>query len=198
MYYPIFSRDIERFLGKPITLIGKVINIKAFKKYIDIQLLDPSGYCIVRSFEPINIPIFSSVLIVGTVREFKGEKYVALKYYSILSPEEEIFWRSEHLFIYKKIIASTAPKITSKTVSSTKKEEKILGGEIPTSIKSGKNIRNIIIEAIERLDKGDGASIDAIIEYTRLDRKTVEKVIEELLAIGEIYEVSLGKLKILK
>jgi len=198
MYYPIFSKDIERFLGRPVILIGKVIDIKAFKKYIDIQLLDPSGYCIVRSFEPIDIPIFSSVLIAGTVREFKGEKYVALKYYSILSPEEEIFWRAKHLSMYKKIIVSAISKITSKSLSNTEKEEKILAEEISTSIKSGKNIRNMIIEAIEKLDKGDGVSIDAIVDYTGLDRETVEKVIEELLAIGEIYEVSLGKLKILK
>ncbi|HIP90192.1 MAG TPA: hypothetical protein EYH22_01425 [Candidatus Nanopusillus sp.] len=197
MYYPIFSRDIEKFLGKPVTLIGKVIKMKVFKKYIDIQLLDPSGYCIVRSFESIDIPIFSSVLIVGTVREFKGKKYVALKYYSVLSPEEEIFWRINHLFMYKKINIGTISKRNLKNTNSIR-EEIVTSTESSIINKSGKKIRNMVIEAIDKLDRGSGVSIEDITAYTGLDRKIVERVIEELLAIGEIYEVSLGKLKILK
>jgi len=195
MYIPIFSKDVNNFLNKKVSVIGKIVDIKEERKYIDFVLLDPFGYIIARSFEPQDIDLFSSVIILGKVREFKGNRYIAINYITKFNQEEEIFWRKRHLDIYKKL---STKKIFKKEKEEGKKTPKEEEKEIIKTPKSNKELRNIIIKAIKELDKGDGVTIDQIAEYLDIDKSVVEKVVEELLLIGEIYEVSLGKLKVVE
>ncbi len=57
--------------------------------------------------------------------------------------------------------------------------------------------RRKIIAAIGRLDEGDGAVIDDVIDSVDADDVDIEKEIEELLSDGTCYEPRAGKIKIL-
>ncbi len=53
----------------------------------------------------------------------------------------------------------------------------------------------VVLSIIEKLDKGDGVDIDDIIKESKFE--DCEKVIDNLLRNGEIYEIRPGKLKLL-
>ena len=202
MYIPIFSKDLENFLNKKVALIGKIINIKEERKYIDILLLDPFGYFTARSFEPREFEIFSSVIILGKVKEFKGQKYVVANYFLKLSQREEIFWRSRHLYLYKKLSKSKrlAKKETEKEDTELKNKEEIYIEKEKKDLLpiGGKGSRNMVIKAIKELDTGDGVSTEQLVDYLGIDKNSVEKIVEELLIMGEIYEVSPNKFKVVE
>lgn len=55
--------------------------------------------------------------------------------------------------------------------------------------------RPVVLDAIGKMDKGDGADIGSILDATMLDISVVESAVNELLSNGEIYEPVVGKLK---
>jgi len=63
-------------------------------------------------------------------------------------------------------------------------------------IERGTNYSQVILETIQRLDKGDGAQTQSVIKKCGLDN--AEKYIETLLNEGEIFEIRAGRLKILE
>ena len=57
------------------------------------------------------------------------------------------------------------------------------------------NYSQAIIDAINELDEGEGATTSKVIEQTRLDN--TEQYIETLINEGEIFEIRPGQLKVL-
>jgi len=183
-YRAILSSEIEKNLEKNVTLIGKVMDILNERKYIKLKCLDAKGYFEVILYEPINIEKFSTVIILGKVREFKGEKYVyAKRIIKIEDIKDEILWRK--LFI----------KELSKKYKRREKKEKIEEKEVKEEIIDIKDIRKDILKFIRDSDKGDGVSFDEIRDFFEINDEELKRYIEDLLAAGEIYEVSPNKYK---
>ncbi|NOQ55412.1 MAG: hypothetical protein GQ477_01255 [Nanohaloarchaea archaeon] len=60
-----------------------------------------------------------------------------------------------------------------------------------------KTLRVLIIEMIEKLDDGDGAAIDDVLDSIKSPTKDTESIINELLSEGTCYEPRAGKIKVL-
>lgn len=56
-------------------------------------------------------------------------------------------------------------------------------------------IRKMILQAIEELDKEDGADFFSIVTKISQDEDVVDKVVQSLLKDGEIFEIKPGKLR---
>ncbi len=194
MYTPIFSRDVSNYINKRVCIIGKVVKLVKKPKYNDLIVLDPFGKVTVRSFEKLELKEFSTILVLGRVRTFKDTIYIAPDRMVEISPEEEVFWRKRHVELYKR---RSKPKREPEEQKEKREEQKQIPEQVPKS-PTKKDLRSLILKAIEELDKGDGVTTKELSEHLAIELEKVEEIVEELLALGEIYEASLGKLKILK
>ncbi|RDD52571.1 hypothetical protein BA065_00915 [Nanoarchaeota archaeon NZ13-N] len=185
-YKPILSSEIGEYTNKNVALIGKVVEILNERKYIKIKCLDSKGYFESILYEPINVDKFSSVIILGKIKEFQGNNYVYInKLIKIEDIKDEILWKKLFLMELKK-----------RTKKKTKIEEKkeVQEEKIEFDIR---DIRKDILKFIKESDKGEGVSFDEIKEYFDLDEDSLRKYIEDLLSVGEIYEVSSNKYKVI-
>ena len=91
--------------------------------------------------------------------------------------------------------------IENKITSQKPTDEKTTGTQDDTSETSSENtekpLRVRILEVIEKLDAGDGAAIDDVLESVKGPEKDTEEVINELLSEGTCYEPRAGKIKVL-
>ena len=56
-------------------------------------------------------------------------------------------------------------------------------------------LKRKVISIIEKLDNDNGADILDIIKESKLEESHANKIIEELIKQGDIFQISLGKLK---
>jgi len=193
MYYKtILSTEIDKYLEKNVALIGKVIDIYNERKYIRIKCLDVKGYFEVIVYEPVNIEKFSTIIVLGKVREFQGGKYVyAKRIIRLENIKDEILWRRLFVKEFNKR-AKRSKKVEKKVKVEEKVEEE---GFVEKRIVEIRDIRMEILKFIRDADKGDGVSFEDIEEFFNIDPEKLKKYIEDLLAAGEIYEVSPNKYK---
>lgn len=193
---PSFLRTAS---GKEISrvhIIAVIVGLGGSEATLD----DGSGRIIARSFDtPTLFSIYSLgdiVRVIGKVRAFNEQQY--------LIPE-----------IVKKIINKQFVTFHKLALQSLEAQEKQPLYSVPTAelaseeIVADKIIDEIPIDAddstphtpfddviscIKKLDKGDGAAIEQIIEQTNPDS---EKFIHHLLETGEIFEIRPGRVKLL-
>ena len=143
---------------------------------------DGTGKILLRSFE--NSSIFSkvdvgdAVLMIGKIREFNNERYIVPE---ILKKINNIEWMN-----VRKLEVKDAKVLDNKI----KNENNNLIEEVVH------NSNEDIFLLIKKLDKGEGVSVEEIInEYNNGE---TEGIINKLLENGDIFEVKPGKLKVLE
>lgn len=192
-YKAIFSDEIENNKENFVVLIGKVLEIYNERKYIKINCIDSKGYFSIISYDPIDFDKFSTILVLGKVKEFNSQYFVYSKRIVVLKDlEDEILWKK---FFIK--------EISKRRIKEYRKSEKSYGDT--RKYQTNKNIeiledKNIkikkeILEFIKENDKGSGVSFEEIKNYFKISEDLLKKYIEDLLAIGEIYEFSPNKYK---
>ncbi|MEM4511322.1 MAG: hypothetical protein QXD25_00725 [Nanopusillaceae archaeon] len=192
-YKAIFSDEIKDNKENFVVLIGKALEIYNERKYIKINCIDSKGYFSIISYDPIDFDKFSTILVLGKVREFNNQYFVYSKRIIVLKDlEDETIWKK---FFIKEIL--------KRKIKLNKKAEKDY--EETTKYQMNKNIevledKNIkikkeILEFIKENDKGDGVPFEEIKNYFRISEDLLKKYIEDLLSIGEIYEFSPNKYK---
>ena len=72
-------------------------------------------------------------------------------------------------------------------------EEKKKGEKVLDDHEERKNI----LEMVKSSDEGEGAEVEGVISNSGLDREKVEKILDELVKAGEIYENVAGRVKLL-
>ncbi|MEM4958489.1 MAG: hypothetical protein QXX12_01270 [Nanopusillaceae archaeon] len=192
-YKAIFSDEIEKNKENFVVLIGKVLEIYNERKYIKINCIDSKGYFSIISYDPIDFDKFSTILVLGKVKEFNSQYFVYSKRIIVLKDlEDEILWKK---FFIK--------EISKRRIKEYRRSEKSYEdtGKYQTSknieILEDKNIKikKEILEFIKENDKGNGVSFEEIKNYFKISEDLLKKYIEDLLAIGEIYEFSPNKYK---
>ncbi|MFC1686829.1 OB-fold nucleic acid binding domain-containing protein [Nanoarchaeota archaeon] len=184
-----------------VNLMAIVLDKESQGEIMSLVLDDGSGKIVLRSFEKIKnletINIGESVLIIGKVREYNNEKYVA--------PE-----------IIKKIDTKWL-KVRSLELKETKEEQEIQKEELkeednentknkePLSVSENEpvkieeetfeSVNEKIIELIKKLDKGEGALIEEVKE--KVNTSDSEEIIEKMLKEGEIFQNLPGRIKVL-
>ena len=170
-----------------INMIGTIID-KLFtetQEYQNITVDDGSGNISVRSFENKGIfndfNIGESILIIGRPREFGNEKYIIPEIIKIIDNKEWIELRKLELFTS---LSHKQKKEQPFTIDVYDLEEDIVVED------------NNIFVLIKKLDQGDGADFNEIVE--KANNQEAEKIINNMIKQGELFEIKPGKIKVLE
>ncbi|MHA1783883.1 MAG: hypothetical protein ACTSVY_07630 [Candidatus Helarchaeota archaeon] len=109
-------------------------------------------------------------------------------------------WKKNKLAREEKPVTLNEPASSNvQDVSEDDFEDKLEAELTYTASKSGIDGEKInsILSLIEKLDEGEGVSIEEISTYTNIDKNKLEKTIRQLFEDGTIYERKSGRYKIL-
>jgi RPA family protein len=173
------GRDISR-----VNLIGVVVDkpVEENTTQQNVMIDDGSANISLKLFEDNNlftdINVGDSVLIIGRPREFGDERYIVPE---IIKKIEDPNWiKLRKLELGNK----NAPLEKDKIEVYNSAEEDILEEE------------GDIISLIKKLDQGDGADFNDIVE--KCGKENGEKIINNMIKIGELFEIKPGKIKVLE
>ena len=175
-YLEIGNEKISR-----INIIGVVISVSEDQNLKTFVIDDGTGSIQSRIFDQefkLDLEIGDIVMVIGKAREFNDDKYLVPEIVKNLKNEDWLEYRKKQL---KNIKRTIIPK--------EKKEQKI-EEELVSSDKESDGIFNLIRE----LDQGEGVYVEDIIK----ENPNAEKIIENLLNEGEIFEIKPGKIKLLE
>jgi hypothetical protein len=177
------------YLMTPLGDLSRV-NLIAFIVSIDsqegtIMVDDGTGSVPLRFFDAnadlSSFGVGDLVQIIARPKEWNNEKYLVPEIVKRLSEQKWLAVRQLELRLHKKI---GVPK-------------KDPAAAEPGAVSENKEVGPYqkILNLIERLDKGEGASTEDIVTISKV--KDAEKIIETLIEEGEIFQIKPGKLKIL-
>ncbi|MBU0666770.1 MAG: hypothetical protein ABIC91_06535 [Nanoarchaeota archaeon] len=174
-----------------VNILGIVVS-KISEK--NLLLDDGTEKISVRVFENenlLNIPLGSTVLIIGKPRMFNEETYVFPEIIKILLDSKWLKVRELEMKIKRKNqnIELNIPE--KKEFIKEEKKEK----ELTKPKKEQINYRDLILKKIKEDDCDEGVSIANIENIFGINN--CETIINELLEEGEIFEIKPGKVKIL-
>ncbi len=120
------------------------------------------------------------ILFIGKVREYNNEIYLTPEIVRKTEPNWEILRKLELVKEYGKP-TTKVKEVVQEVIYEEPIEE------------SNESIRQRILELIEKLDRGDGVSVDEVSKDVNQDKAIL--MINELLREGEIFEIK-GRLKV--
>ncbi|MCF7871674.1 OB-fold nucleic acid binding domain-containing protein [Candidatus Woesearchaeota archaeon] len=140
-----------------------------------------------------NIDVADIILVIGKPREYNNQRYIVPEILKKIQNTKWIQYRKMELNLD---IDNKNHHDNENTQD--KLIEKPLKKQIPPliEIKKPENISQKIVETIRKLDKGDGAEIEQVID--QIKNSDAEKYITLLINEGEIFEARPGKIKILE
>ncbi|MDI6825743.1 MAG: OB-fold nucleic acid binding domain-containing protein [Candidatus Aenigmarchaeota archaeon] len=184
--------------------------------YSNITVDDDSDSIRVKAFKENsnifdNLDVGDSVMVIGKVREYADEKYIIPDIVKkIADPNYESLHRLEvlkQLLMQKKaleIIKNEKDKFADleELKAQAKKyhiDEDVVEGIIESLSTEEETIEKdykpLLLEVIERLDKGEGVEFRKLMEESKLPESIFEEVVNELLSNGICYEPSPGVIK---
>jgi len=157
-----------------VNIIGTIIDKNSENRTLIVD--DGTGKINVRSFEDVNFldkaNIGDIVLLIGRPREFNNDKFI--------SPE-----------IIKKINSDWL-KLRKKELENIKIESNNLE-KIEEGIEENLSSIEEMVRKIKKLDKGEGVVVELLI-----NNKDDERLIENMMQDGIIFEIKPGKIKVLE
>lgn len=164
-----------------VNVIATIVYKAEDLNYANAVIDDGTGRISLRSFENnetfSKIDVGEVVLVIGKIREFNNEKYIAPE---ILKKIIDFGWVNVRKMELKNPVVNDAPKNEGKVIE-----------EITTV-----DLNEKIYLLIKELDNGDGADVDEIIKSA--NDSGAENIVNKLLESGDIFEIKPGKLKILE
>jgi RPA family protein len=180
-------------------------------RFSSITLDDGTGSIHVRAFaedtrliEAASIGDFVSVF--GKIKNYNEENYIAPDFVRKISdPNHESLFRLEMLgnLLEKKRAAddlrSAREQMSDEELAEYAGTKHGLGADELRAVLQGEraqvDFKPLVLDAIGKIDRGDGAEIEKILEASGLDESMAESAISELLSTGELYEPAPGKLR---
>ncbi len=161
-------------------VLGTVIDKREYddRRYGFIILEDSSGIIRAKFFDNVydyikKVNVGDIVEIIGKPRKRDDEIYISVEILRIINDiNYELLRELELCLKYYKM---------------GKVEKQIM--EEP------KDLKEKVLEAIEKLDNGEGADFYDILNEIKIDEEKLEEIINELLSDGEIYMPRLNKFK---
>jgi len=160
-----------------INLIAVVVSQNQDQTH-NFILDDGTGQVTLRMFEPPkkNIQVGDTLLTISKIREFNNQRYLFPEIIKKITNPKWVEVRKLELMNQSPPTTDPPPKKHSPESSEAPYE----------------NVLNLI----KKIDQGDGADVDQIISQSTLP--DCEHLIENLLKEGDIFEISPGRIKILK
>ncbi|MCD6478242.1 MAG: hypothetical protein J7K87_04530 [Candidatus Aenigmarchaeota archaeon] len=162
-----------------------------------------------------NVDVGDIVDVVGKVREYDGEIYLApeivrkidnpnfliLRKAELLEQGKDFNEIKERVRAFKKQTSDMdeIKKLAEAEGIDPDVVESILASEEeePPKEENKKSLKDTVLKIIEKLDDGAGAEYTSIIAESKLTEAEVEDVINELLSDGTCYEPRPGRIKVL-
>ena len=164
-----------------INLMGVIVSLS--KEDLTFLIDDGSGNIQVRLFENngllSKLNLGDLITVIGRPREWNSSKYIVPE---IIRPVNNNKWHEVHQLQIK--LQNKSNKIKLPVEQPSANEEVLETGPYQK-----------ILNTIAMLDKGNGADVQDII--SNLGIKDSDKIINNLLEAGEIFELSPGRVKIL-
>jgi len=163
-------------------IIGVIISIEEGLQYRSVILDDGDAKISVRTFDENksfdNLRIGNLVSVIGRPREYGRERYLLAEIVKVINT-------SKWLKVRKLEINNTKPNY-EKPLTKDEVFQETLAVHEETPF-------DLILDAIKRLDKGEGADFDEVIKNI----PDGENIVKSLMINGDVFEVRPGKLKIL-
>ena len=204
-----FNPSVIKFNNLEISRVNVIASIVG--KY----LTDDQNYCAITlddGSETIRVKNFGAevgtikelnvgdiVRIIGKVKEYNEEKYIAGEISKVLNPNwiivNEIELSNQKQTTTDSSTADSINKVIETKTNSSENEEIIsISSE---SSDSESSIKQKILQYLKNNDNGNGVIMDQIMTSLDVSSEEVKDSLYELLKVGEIYEPKKGILKIL-
>ncbi|MCK4589231.1 MAG: hypothetical protein KAT77_02225 [Nanoarchaeota archaeon] len=177
-----------------VNLIATLIS-QTQEQSTNLLLDDGTGQITARIFEPLKTPlpeIGDIILVIAKIREFNQEKYLMPE---IIKKIKNPKWIQVRKIEFQKSQPQQA-KVTEEKIEPQSESdeglEKSKTSPEETPLAPYENLLNLI----KKLDQGEGVNVDDLIKQSTLPN--CEELVESLLKEGEIFEITPGKIKILK
>ena len=201
-----------------VNLIAIVVDKEKIGSITNLLVDDGTSEMIVRSFEENKhveeLDIGDAVLVIGKIRIYNKEKYLAPEIIKKTSPD----WLKIRFLelqsnkndqIIDDEMYNLVEKVKKNDVKVIKKVEVVIQDEINKVNKISEEVKfgededlslsllpaEKIIKLIKELDKGEGVLIEEIIEKSDLEK--TEQLLEIMIKKGDIFQNNPGKIKVL-
>ncbi len=186
-----FGKHISR-----VHLIGVVIALSDFGSS-EITIDDGSGKIVARSFEsPVffkGVQLGDILRVIGKVRSFNEQVYLIPEIIKKIT--EKKFIALHKLLLEKENEAIPALSQVEEVGTDATQPEIVEEIAIDAEDTVPPSPFDKIIEVIKKLDTGDGAPIEQILQQ---EGEESEKLLLHLLELGEVFEIRPGKVKLLE
>ena len=190
-----------RILG---TIVQKFISDSPDKSFAILTIDDSTETITLRLWNNLDLAdsteIGDLVDVIGLIREYNDEIYLVpdmIKKIDDFNCETLRRLEIVESLINLKIKKPTSPKTNSGPLTDTKepmeKPKRTSKEDNTDHNKNPLKVREIVVNAIEKLDDGNGADIEEIV---RLDN-SAEDILKDLLNEGTCYEPRIGRVKLL-
>jgi len=177
-----------------VNIIATIID-KQFSKditYQSISVDDGSGNISLRSFDDDKIieslNIGDSILLIARPREFGNQIYLTPEIIKKIDNKEWVVLRKLELaksfHMNKENLINSKIQNKNTDIKVYKVNEDVIVNE------------NDVLYLTKKLDNGDGADINQVIEGSK--SKEAEKIINNMIKTGELFEIKPGRIKILE
>lgn len=190
-----------------VNIVGIVIDkfISEDGNYASLTLEDGTESIRVKGFrEKVSlleeIKKGDTVLVVGKVKEYNGEKYVNLEVVRKVDVNYETLRKLElakDLESWKMLVERIRKDLKEMPEEEVKRRYG-LEDDVIEAIRESKveaDYKTKLLEIISKLDEGDGVEISKLFEVVSLPESSVEKILDELITEGLVYQPTPSKLK---
>ncbi len=196
-WQPSYVKSGNRELSR-VNLIGVIVSTQEDAGLRTAMFDDSTGMIELIFFEKFeNLMTGQLVNLIGRVREYNGKKAIMPEIIKKLSNQKWVQVRALELDEMRKDVKAEEYSASENVEGSEdlgSVEEEVIGEE--EKMEPNEKSENKFEKAcriIKEADKGDGADFQTVIE-----QGAEEKIIQQLLTEGEIFEISPGKLKVLE
>jgi len=190
-----------------VNLVGVVLDkfVSEDSSYASLTLEDGTESVRVKGFgEKVSlmdgIEKGDTVLVIGKVKEYNGERYINLELVRKVDVNYESLRKLEltkEIESWKELVERVRKDLKEMSEEEVKKKYE-LDDDMLEAIRESKlepDYKQKLLEIISKLDEGDGVEISKLFEVVSLPESTVEKVLDELITEGYVYQPTPSKLK---
>jgi len=196
-------------------LLGTIVDrfVGEDARYASVTIDDGTGAVRAKAFGE-DVKLFESVkpgnaaIIIGKVKEYQGETYLAAESVRVLRPEEaneealrklEILDRLNDRRMVVDAVRRAAAGMSDEELREYARRAGVDAEALQVVLeRKPEDFKPRVLEVLQRLDEGNGVDVMRIFEELKLPDAAVERAVDELLEDGSIFEPSPGKFKAIR
>ncbi|UCD03666.1 MAG: hypothetical protein JSW73_03945 [Candidatus Woesearchaeota archaeon] len=190
-YVEVGDKNVSR-VNVIATVVGKFVSEDA--NYATINLDDGTETIRAKAFGPdvskvMEVNVGNIIRFIGKVRKYEEEVY--------LSPEIARQVDDPNWVLVRKLELKEPKKIKEEKVEKVSEEKEVVETVKEEKVEEEEDTGSDFLAIIKKLDSGQGADMEKVIEESGLDSEEAKNFLFSLLKRGEIFEPKKGKLKVL-